>query len=138
MNRTLFFLRYVRHRTARAFGWKKPGELSQLLEEHGESLTVAPNDVRRRLLEAERCMTCGACVAECSAIREGFAPPPFEPRLLVMATQSMNRELSDDVRAWAPCVQCKACDVACPFGVPVHALVERFRAPAKKPTEVPA
>lgn len=76
---------------------------------------------------AEACLVCGLCSVACA--RTGGAPA-VDPRDAVVAA---SRLAIDWVRldltpapagAVHPCTACRACDAACPAGIPIHRVQE--------------
>lgn len=84
-------------------------------------------------LQAEACLVCGLCSAECA--RVGGAPP-LDPRDAVVVASRLAIDWTRlglaptafaparDARAGA-CAGCRACDAVCPVGIPIQAVVER-------------
>jgi len=83
-------------------------------------------------LEAEACLVCGLCSAECARVG---GVPPLDPRDAVIGASRLaidwtRLSLTPNANA-APCSGCRACDAVCPVGIPVHRVQEALaRAPS--------
>jgi heterodisulfide reductase subunit C len=129
VNRITFGFRYVRHwvrRTAERVGLLRRGdELEALLEQYRDvALTLPALDERSSVLAAQACVSCSACTLRCRSVREGQAPPAFEPKLLVLELGNMRTRQTADFNAWSVCARCADCTARCPFGVPIHRLTK--------------
>lgn len=77
------------------------------------------------------CVACGLCLPHCPTYRvtgREIASPRGRiaaMRLVELDGAAMDRPFTDAMEA---CVQCRACEVACPSSVPFGALMERTRA----------
>ena len=131
MNRFTFGLRYLRHlarRTSERAGLLRRGdELEALLTQYQDaSLSVPALEERSAILAAQACVSCSACALSCRAIREGQAPPAFEPKLLVLELGHSKTNALAAFEAWSVCASCSDCTSHCPFGVPIHRVAEYF------------
>lgn len=131
MNRLTFGFRYVRHwvrRTGERAGILRRGdELEALLNQYQDaSLKVPALEERSAILAAQACVSCSACALSCRAIREGQAPPAFEPKLLVLELGHSKTQAVAAFEAWSVCARCSDCTARCPFGVPIHRVAEHF------------
>ncbi|MFK5955137.1 MAG: (Fe-S)-binding protein [Planctomycetota bacterium] len=76
------------------------------------------------------CMHCGLCLQSCPTyVVTGLETDSPRGRLALLRAEMENRI---DAAAIAPalnrCVQCRACEVACPSDVPYHSLLQAFQA----------
>ena len=92
--------------------------------------------------ELSACVQCGLCLPHCPTYRvtgEEAASP--RGRIALMRTVQQGGAAVDDafVSYMDACVQCRACEPACPSGVPFGRLMERTRETlaATRPTYVP-
>lgn len=60
------------------------------------------------------CVGCSACTLTCRAVRDGVAPPWFEPK------QRFLIPLTGEAAKSYPCETCGKCTALCPVGVPLH------------------
>lgn len=131
MNRLAFGLRYLRQlarRTGERAGILRRGdELEALLTQYQDaSLKVPVAEERSAIVAAQACVSCSACALSCRAIREGHAPPAFEPKLLVLELGNSKTNATGTFEAWSVCARCGDCTARCPFGVPIHRVAEHF------------
>ena len=78
-----------------------------------------------------KCVQCGFCLNACPTYLEtGLEAESPRGRLTLMKAVNEGRlELTDDVaRHWDLCLQCRACEVACPSGVPYGRAMMSVRA----------
>ena len=78
-----------------------------------------------------KCVQCGFCLNACPTYLEtGLEAESPRGRLTLMKAVNEGRlELTDDVaRHWDLCLQCRACEVACPSGVPYGRAMMSLRA----------
>jgi len=140
VNRFAFGLRYLRHlarRTGQRAGVLRRGDdLTALLTQYQDaSLTMPAAEERSTILAAQACVSCSACALSCRAIREGQAPPGFEPKLLVLELGSSRSATTAAFDAWTVCARCSDCTARCPFGVPIHRVAEYFVRPQAESLE---
>ena len=80
--------------------------------------------------ELSRCVQCGLCLSSCPTFRV-TGDESQSPRGRIALMRAVEREgapLSGPVRrAFESCVQCRACETACPSGVPFGHLMARTR-----------
>lgn len=131
MNKLTFGFRYLRHlarRTGERAGVLRRGdELEALLTQYRDtSLRLPETEERSAILAAEACVSCSACALGCRAIREGQAPPAFEPKLLVLELGNSRTTQTASFEAWSVCARCGDCTARCPFGVPIHQVAQQF------------
>lgn len=91
----------------------------------------------RTYQQAELCVHCGLCLPACPTYTEnGLETDSPRGRIYLMKALADGRiELSDSVRHHLDlCLDCRACETACPSGVVYHELIEETRAklPAKR------
>ena len=90
---------------------------------HGED---APSDQ-----DMYRCVHCGLCLSACPTYMElGVETESPRGRIALMKAVNEGRlnVNSTVMRHWDLCIQCRACEVACPSGVPYGRLMESTRA----------
>ena len=78
-----------------------------------------------------KCVQCGFCLNACPTYLEtGLEAESPRGRLTLMKAVNEGRlELTNDVaRHWDLCLQCRACEVACPSGVPYGRAMMSLRA----------
>ncbi len=117
----------LRHRVQRRlFFWRRDKGSEVFLERYRpDSVLAVTSQERTNAIEFERCVLCSLCVYSCEAIQKGEALPGFEPKLIAAVfAKSHEAELFTD--SWFPCVQCKACSVLCPNGVPLHTMANQL------------
>lgn len=73
------------------------------------------------------CIGCSLCTYSCSAVRQGTAPPGFEPKRVLLGIAKNEEDWSCLDADWAPCVACPTCTVVCPTGVQVHRILAEVR-----------
>ena len=89
------------------------------------------------------CVHCGFCLPACPTyVLAGLEAESPRGRIALMKAVNEERiEATPDVIAhWDLCIQCRACEVACPSGVPYGKLIEATMAglaPRRKPGLVP-
>lgn len=77
--------------------------------------------------DAEACLVCGLCSVACA--RAGGAPA-IDPRDAVVAASRLAIDwvrldlVPAQAAAAHPCAGCRACDAACPAGIPIHRVQE--------------
>ncbi len=82
-----------------------------------------------------RCVHCGFCLTACPTYLEtGLETESPRGRILLMKAAHEGRiALTDEVVShWDLCLQCRACEVACPAGVPYGRLMEYTRAQVQR------
>ena len=125
--------RFQLRRLARLFlFWRKEQELPDFLARYAADGVRAIPAAERNLFPAfQKCQACSLCTFSCSAVRDGIAPPAFEPKYLMLGQGRSALEAELALDEWIPCVQCSGCTVECPVDVPIHemgqAIVERRR-----------
>ncbi|MHB1554895.1 MAG: 4Fe-4S dicluster domain-containing protein, partial [Acidimicrobiales bacterium] len=80
--------------------------------------------------ELSRCVQCGLCLSSCPTFRvTGDESQSPRGRIALMrAVEHDGAPLSAPVRrSFETCVQCRACETACPSGVPFGHLMARTR-----------
>ena len=85
--------------------------------------------------ELYKCVHCGFCLPSCPTyIATGLETESPRGRIALMKAVTENRiEISPRViRHWDLCIQCRACEVACPSGVPYGSLIEATMLQANK------
>ena len=90
--------------------------------------------------ELYRCIQCGLCLEHCPTYLElGLETESPRGRIALMrATYEGRLTPTPDVqRHWDLCLGCRACEVACPSGVPYGRLIETTRAWTTTPTRRP-
>jgi heterodisulfide reductase subunit C len=139
-------LRYFLRRAYHLFlFWQKEEGLAPFLARHkAEGLWTLSREARALAPSFEKCQVCSLCTFTCAAVRDGTAPPAFEPKYLLVA---LGRAPELSVEEWVPCAACTACTVECPVDVPIHAMAQsivegsrRFAeitAEVPRPTEAP-
>lgn len=83
--------------------------------------------------ELYQCVHCGLCLNECPTyLATGLETESPRGRLWLMkGVMESELELTPNATAhWERCIQCRACEVACPSGVPFGRLMERALAQA--------
>ena len=86
-----------------------------------------------------KCVHCGFCHQVCPTyIETGLETESPRGRIALMKAVNEGRiGISSTVtRHWDLCIQCRACEVACPSGVPYGKLIEATMAQVKKKREV--
>lgn len=84
-------------------------------------------------LEADllRCVHCGLCLSACPTYLVTGRETDSPRGRIALARAVAFGELTFEpgvVRAWERCLQCRACEAACPSGVPYGRIAERLRA----------
>ena len=77
--------------------------------------------------ELYKCVHCGFCLQSCPTYLEtGLETESPRGRLALMKAVNEDRIAVDETvtRHWDLCIQCRACEVACPSGVPYGSLIE--------------
>lgn len=88
-----------------------------------------------------KCVQCGFCLNSCPTYLEtGLEAESPRGRLTLMKAVNEGRlELTEDVaRHWDLCLQCRACEVACPSGVPYGRAMIGLRAEMSQRVKRPA
>ena len=96
----------------------------------GFATELAPN-----IEDLNKCVHCGFCLQVCPTYLEtGHEAESPRGRLALMKAVSDGRlEVTDTVLShWDSCLQCRACEVACPSGVPYGSLMEATQASVVK------
>lgn len=87
-------------------------------------------DLRIDSDELVTCMQCGLCLTACPTYR-ATGDETYSPRgriALMREVQDHDAPLTDEVvDAFDTCIQCRACEPACPSGVPYGHLIERTK-----------
>ncbi len=89
--------------------------------------TEAVGSLRRLLAEtgADRCLSCGACVAACPIA--DWSDERLDPRRLVRLIQNGLGDLVVEMSWIWHCTECGRCNLSCPVGVDVEGLVAAAR-----------
>lgn len=117
------------HFLALPFRSRERDERRFLAQYGGDGLAPLSADTRRRLPAFEGCIACGLCNALCTTLatapRQVFCGPSW------LATTARGfpemRDFSGHVEAYAACGDCRACEAACPTGVPLRDLAAFVR-----------
>ena len=105
--------------------WRDDTALDQVLAQYGpDRLYRVLGEDRARAPAFQKCIACSLCTFSCRAVREGMAPPSFEPKQLAIGFGRGAIANPQLPAAWAPCASCDHCTVECPNDVPVHAIAE--------------
>ncbi len=112
--------------------WREKEELPAFLAQYAAEGVRAMPAAERTLFPAfQKCQACSLCTFSCSAVRDGVAPPAFEPKYLMLGQGRSAPEAELALDEWIPCVQCSGCTVECPVDVPIHemgqAIIDRRR-----------
>lgn len=115
----------------RLFRWKARPQLARLLELHAGGaenppIVVVAAEERKHATDYERCQVCSLCTFSCVAVREGTAPPAFEPKQLILGPGRAPGDGAYTWELWVPCATCGKCTVECPNEVPVHRIAEEI------------
>ena len=86
-----------------------------------------------------KCVHCGFCLQVCPTYLEtGLETESPRGRIALMKAVNEGRIGMTDsvVRHWDLCIQCRACEVACPSGVPYGSLIEATMAQVERKRKV--
>lgn len=120
---------FLTHLLARIiFFWRRVENSERFLANYRADGIFPVGGVERdQMASFQRCQACSLCTFSCSAIKEGSAPPAFEPKYLMLGPSRSAHEGNVMLDEWIPCAKCSVCTVLCPNDVPIHAVVERIQ-----------
>lgn len=115
--------------------WRSDSNLARFFEQYApDGAEPVPVDLRASFPAYQKCLVCSLCTFSCAAVREGTAPPAFEPKYLLIGPSRRSAAADAFVPEWVPCVTCTKCTVECPNGVPVHAAATLIVSRGKRET----
>ena len=116
----------ARHVARQALGRDEGDPIARFFENYAADGFRMPDAEAAALqLDAEACLVCGLCSAECARIG---GEPPLDPRDAVVAAARLaidwtRLSLVPSAGA-AACAGCRACDAVCPAGIPIADIQE--------------
>ena len=86
--------------------------------------------MKHEVLDPDRCIACVTCLAHCPVSAASAEYPG--PRFMGPAFERFRLSGLEEDPALSYCSNCKNCDIACPHGVPISALIMRARGAAAR------
>lgn len=100
------------------------------------TLSVVEEALGHRAADADACITCGACLPVCPTYAAtGLERESPRGRVQLVRAAAAGQLAADDyfLRQMYDCLDCRACETACPVGVPIGSLVLEARSAAQHP-----
>ena len=92
------------------------------------------------LQQADGCVKCGLCLPHCPTYRASTDESESPRGRIALIQGLVSGDLADSPRAWGHlerCLECRACEGACPSGVPYGQIMDAARASQAKGARVP-